>query len=158
MAKVIAILFVGLLFEAVGVVYLSAGMKQLRQVTESGPASLAARVGRLARAGLTNRNLLLGVACETVFFAVLCFLLAQRDVSLVWPLSALSFVFTALAARFFLHEQVTPLRWAGILLIVAGAVLISASEQRKAPDAGGASSSGSPGAPAGGGQPPCRHA
>lgn len=141
MAKVIAILLVGLLFEAVGVVYLSAGMRQLGQAAaaEPGPLLQPARLWRLAKAGLTHRNLLLGIACETVFFAVLCFLLVQRDVSLVWPLSALSFVFTALAARFFLQEQISPLRWTGILLVVAGAVLIASSERTpgrdgKAPD------------------------
>jgi drug/metabolite transporter (DMT)-like permease len=131
MVKVIAILLFGLLFEAVGVVCLSAGMKELRRAAaaETGSRMRPATLLRLAKAGITNRNLVLGVACETVFFTVLCLLLAQRDVSLVWPLSALSFVLTGLVARFFLHEQVSPLRWAGILLIVAGAVLITWSEK-----------------------------
>jgi drug/metabolite transporter (DMT)-like permease len=136
MAKVIAILMVGLLFEAVGVVFLSAGMRQLGKAAaaEPGSALQPARLWRLAKAAVTNRSLLLGIAFETVFFAILCSLLAHRDVSLVWPLSALSFVFTVLAARFFLHEQVTPLRWAGILLVVAGALLISWTERAREQD------------------------
>lgn len=133
MAKVIAILLVGLLFEAAGVVYLSAGMKQLRRTAAAEPGTWyrPAVLWRLAKAGCSNRNLLLGVAYEAVFFAALCLLLAQRDVSLIWPLSALSFVFTGLAAKVFLQEQISPLRWAGILLIVAGAALITWSEKLK---------------------------
>lgn len=148
MVKVIAILLFGLLFEAVGVVCLSAGMKQLRRAAavETGSLRRPATLLRLAKAGITNRNLVLGVACETVFFAVLCFLLAQRDVSLVWPLSALSFVFTGLTARLFLQEQVSPLRWAGILLIVAGAVLITWSEKARDREGERPPASGGPGA------------
>jgi drug/metabolite transporter (DMT)-like permease len=52
-------------------------------------------------------------------------------VSFVWPLTSLSFVMTALAAKFFLHEQIIPARWAGICLIMAGAALITWSEKNK---------------------------
>ncbi|MFM1769863.1 MAG: hypothetical protein RJA22_2392 [Verrucomicrobiota bacterium] len=147
MTKVLLILMAGLLFEAVGVVHLSAGMKQWRQAAAASPegASRLATWGRLLQAGLTNRNLLLGIAYESVFFAVICYLLTHRDVSLIWPLSALSFVFTGLAAKFFLHEQISGLRWAGIVLIVAGAGLITLSEKRQEqPRAAAATPAGPP--------------
>lgn len=131
MLKVIAILLAGLIFEAIGVVYLSAGMKELRRAGESGSSQGAAAVWRLVKAGATNRNLLLGVAYEAVFFAAICFLLTQRDVSLIWPLSALSFVFTGIAAKLFLKEEISAVRWAGIMLIVAGAGIITWSEKLK---------------------------
>jgi len=131
MIKVIAILLAGLVFEAVGVVYLSAGMKELRQGAERSTASGAARVWSLVKAGVSNRNVLLGVALEAVFFAAICFLLTQRDVSLIWPLSALSFVFTGIAAKLFLKEEISTLRWAGIVLIVIGAGIITWSEKLK---------------------------
>ena len=85
----------------------------------------------LLKAGVSNRNLLLGIALEAVFFAAICVLLTRRDVSLIWPLSALSFVFTGLAAKYFLKEDISALRWAGIVLIMAGAGIITWSEKVK---------------------------
>jgi drug/metabolite transporter (DMT)-like permease len=43
----------------------------------------------------------------------------------------LSFVFATFAAWWFLHEHVGPLRWAGVVLIMLGAALITYSEQGK---------------------------
>ena len=42
------------------------------------------------------------------------------SVSHVMPVTAFSYVVTALAARFFLGETVSPMRWAGIVLITSG--------------------------------------
>ena len=131
MTKVILILLAGLVFEAVGVVYLSAGMKQLNGESEAAPRLTAPGIWRLVKSGVTNRNILMGIAYEAVFFAAICYLLTQRDVSLVWPLSALSFVFTGVAAKLFLKEEISALRWAGIALIVIGAGVITWSEKQK---------------------------
>jgi drug/metabolite transporter (DMT)-like permease len=46
-------------------------------------------------------------------------------------MTSLGFVITPIAAHFILREQVTGLRWLGILLIVGGAGVISWSEQAK---------------------------
>jgi drug/metabolite transporter (DMT)-like permease len=40
-------------------------------------------------------------------------------------------VFSTVAARFYLHEQIDALRWAGVVLIVLGAGLITFTEKRK---------------------------
>jgi uncharacterized membrane protein len=129
MTKVLTILIFALIVEAVGVVFLSKGLKQIGE-----PECITPReVGRLVVRGATNGNLLLGVALEAAFFGALLYLLAQREVSLIWPLTSLGFVITALAARFLLHEHVSPLRWAGVLLIVLGAALVSYSERAKSP-------------------------
>lgn len=127
MTKVLLILLVALVLEAMGVVLLSRGLKEvggLERATWSG-------VVRLAGRGLTNRYLLLGTAFEAAFFAGLLYLLSQRDVSLIWPLTSLGFVITAVAARIFLGEDVSWLRWCGVVLIVAGAALVSLSETQK---------------------------
>jgi drug/metabolite transporter (DMT)-like permease len=135
MTKVILILLAGLVFEAVGVVNLSKGLRQAGGPGQSvikfnGPGLL-----RLAKSVITNRNLLLGIACQTVYFGAMCYLLTQRDVSLVWPLSSLSFVFTGLTAKFVLREDVSALRWTGIVLVVLGAGIVTWSEKIKERDA-----------------------
>ncbi|HWH70668.1 MAG TPA: EamA family transporter, partial [Candidatus Sulfotelmatobacter sp.] len=79
----------------------------------------------------TNPYILSGVFFEALFFGCLLILMSQSDISFLWPLTALSFVFATFAAIWFLHEQVSPLRWAGVVLIMLGAALISYSEQSK---------------------------
>jgi uncharacterized membrane protein len=127
MTKVLIVLLVALGLEAVGVVFLSHGLKQVGE-----PEKIAAAaVLRVIRRGMTNPSILLGVALETVFFGALLYLLSQRDVSLIWPLTALGFVLTSLAARFILHEEIHWTRWMGVALIVAGAAFVSYSEKLK---------------------------
>jgi len=127
MAKILIILVLALVVEAVGVVFLSKGLKEIgevRQVT-------VREVASIIRRGATNPSILLGVALEAAFFAGLLYLLSQKDVSLIWPLTSLGFVLTALSAKLILHEVVSPLRWAGVILIVIGAGLVSYSEKAK---------------------------
>jgi drug/metabolite transporter (DMT)-like permease len=128
MTRLLTILLVGLLLEAVGVVFLSKGLGQIGE-----PQNLtAAEVVRVIKSGLTNPNLLLGVFFEALFFGTLLILMAKRaEISFIWPLTALGFVFTTLAARFVLNENVPWVRWAGVLLIMAGAALITYSEKKE---------------------------
>ena len=127
MTKILIVLILALVVEAVGVVFLSKGLKQIGEVQ-----TLSAReIGRIISKGAANPSILLGVALEAAFFGALLYLLSQRDVSLIWPLTALGFVITALAAKFLLKEEVSALRWAGVALIVVGATLVSYSEKAK---------------------------
>ena len=127
MTKILVILIFALCVEAVGVVFLSKGLKQIGEVQ-----SVTAReIGRIIGKGAANPSVLLGVALEAAFFGALLYLLSQRDVSLIWPLTALGLVITALAAKLILKEEVSAVRWAGIFLIVIGASLVSYSEKAK---------------------------
>jgi drug/metabolite transporter (DMT)-like permease len=127
MTKLILLLLVGLVFEALGVVLISRGLKCIGPIE---PWTWAA-AGRLAAKGLTQPSLMLGILFEAIFFGILLYLLAQRDVSLVWPLTSLGFVLTALMARFLLGEQISMVRWTGVILIMLGAALVSWSELLK---------------------------
>jgi drug/metabolite transporter (DMT)-like permease len=127
MAKLVVILLLGLVFEATGVVFLSRGLKAIAQARLTGPVPII----RLIGAGATNKSILLGVLLEAVFFGSLIYLMSQADISFVWPLTALGFVLTTLAAKFILREEISALRWAGVILIVAGAALITWSEKSK---------------------------
>ena len=57
--------------------------------------------------------------------------MAKSDISFLWPLTGLSFVFATFAAMWFLHEQVSMVRWAGVVLILIGAALIGYSEHAR---------------------------
>jgi len=58
--------------------------------------------------------------------------MSESDISFLWPLTALSFVMTTVAALLFLGERVSSVRWAGVVFIMIGAALISYSEHAKA--------------------------
>ncbi|MCP5519661.1 MAG: EamA family transporter [Verrucomicrobiales bacterium] len=127
MFKLLAILLVGLVFEAVGVVFLSKGLKEVGEMQQINVAEIV----RVVKAGLTNPRLLLGVFFEALFFGCLLVLMARSDISFIWPLTSLGFVLTTLAARFVLHERVVTTRWLGVCCIVLGAGLITWTEHHK---------------------------
>jgi drug/metabolite transporter (DMT)-like permease len=90
-----------------------------------------AELGKLVARVVTNKFIVLGVAFEAVFFLGLLMMMSRGEVSFVWPLTSLTFVFSTVAARFYLREEVDTLRWAGVMLIVCGAGLITYTEKKK---------------------------
>ena len=133
MTKILVILIAGLVCEAIGVVFLSKGLKQVGEVKQV----TAAEIWRVVKAGATNPNILLGVALEAAFFIALLVLLSRSDVSFIWPLTAMGFVLTTLTAKYLLHEEIPPMRWLGVLLIMLGAGLITFTEKAKEPKEAG---------------------
>jgi len=127
MVKLLLILFVGLLCEAAGVVLLKKGIMQIGEVN----AYTAAEVFRVVKAGCTSPQLWLGILFEAIFFAGLLVLMAESDISFLWPLTGLSFVFATISAKIFLQEHISPSRWVGVMLIVVGAGFISYSEHTR---------------------------
>ena len=133
MTKILIILVIAFTFEAFGVIALKKGLDQIGIKYTERKATLPVWKNVLHLVGnwFANKNVLFGLLLETTFFILLQYLLGQRDVSFVWPLTALSFVMTTLAAQFFLHERVDAMRWSGVALIMLGAAFISYSEHTK---------------------------
>lgn len=127
MWKLLLVLIVGLVFESIGVVCLKKGITQMGDMKQVS----VAEVIRLVKAGVKNVNILLGVFFEALFFGCLLMLLSRGDVSFIWPLTSLSFVFATISAMIFLGETVSSVRWIGVFLIMIGAGLISYSEKQK---------------------------
>jgi uncharacterized membrane protein len=127
MFKLLSILLVGLVCESAGVVLLKKGINQIGDVN----GYTAAEIFRVVKSGLTSHLIWLGIFFEALFFIGLLVLMAKSDISFLWPLTGLSFVFATFSARWFLHEQVSPVRWVGVVLIVLGAGFISYSEHAK---------------------------
>jgi drug/metabolite transporter (DMT)-like permease len=95
-------------------------MKAVGEVKDFRPAALLALIPRILRVPW----MWAGVALmATAFFSLLA-MLSRENVSLVVPVTALSYGAGALGGRLFLGEQVTPRRWAGVLLVCAGVALV----------------------------------
>jgi len=127
MTKLLLILFIGLVFESTGIVLLKKGMNRLEKIQTM---SLS-KILRVAKAAITNTHILLGIFFEALFFICLLILMSESDISFLWPLTALSFVFSTIAAILFLHEHVSAIRWVGVVFIMIGAAFISYSDHAK---------------------------
>ena len=119
MWRTVLTLLVATLSAALGETFLSKGMKQIGDVSLHG-----AEFWR-GFAAVANPWVLAGIACTTVFFVLYCGALSWADMSYVQPLTALTYVFGTLAARYYLGETVSWHRWAGVAVIVAGVVLVT---------------------------------
>jgi drug/metabolite transporter (DMT)-like permease len=91
---------------------LSVGMKRV------GPVPLD-HLGTLIYA-LRTPQILVGIALLVCFFASYLASLSWADLTFVLPATSIGNVIVALLAKFWLHEQISPDRWIGILLITAG--------------------------------------
>jgi hypothetical protein len=103
------------------------------ELARAQPAVSASQILGLVSRGVTNHHILLGVFFEALFFVGLLMLMSKADVSFVWPLTSLSFVVTTVAAKLYLHEHVSALRWSGVCLIMMGAALITWTEKQSHP-------------------------
>jgi len=116
MVKLLLILLVALTFEAAGVVLLKKGITHVGDLN----GITAGEIFRVCKAGATNPQILLGMFFEALFFGCLLVLLAKSDISFLWPMTGLSFVFSTFAAIWFLNERVSAVRWMGVVLMVIG--------------------------------------
>jgi|SRR5208282_2333088 len=127
MTKWILLFVIGITFESAGLVFLKKGMMEVPEVR---PLTVSKALS-VAKAATTNMHILMGVFFQALFFASLLVLMTRADISFLWPLTGLGFVVATLAGIIFLHEQVSSVRWAGVVLSMIGAALISASGHPK---------------------------
>ena len=74
---------------------------------------------------ILNPWVALGILFLLGFFAAYMTALSWADLTYVLPATSLGYVLLALIAKFMLHENVTPTRWLGIMLISAGVGLVA---------------------------------
>jgi multidrug transporter EmrE-like cation transporter len=79
---------------------------------------------------LTNPPLLTGYFLLGVNTVLLSLALRDAELSLVYPIIALTYVWVALLAYFIFHDRVSPLRVVGILAIVVGVAVLGMEKRR----------------------------
>jgi len=97
-------------------------MKRLGEVKGFAPRALLSVLGRAFRLGWVW----LAIALMALAFFSFLALLSWADVGFVVPATALSYVVGALGAKLLLGEQLSPMRWAGILLVSVGVAIACA--------------------------------
>jgi drug/metabolite transporter (DMT)-like permease len=123
MIKTLSFLAVAIILVSVGDMLLAHGMKKIGAVPTCSPAALF-QVGRQV---FTNPSIIIGIFFLAGFFFLWLAILSWCDLSFVLPLTALSYVLTAFLSIYFLGETVSPLRWAGTILICLGVALVTKS-------------------------------
>ena len=105
-----------------GDVLLSAAMKRIGDLDEiRSSKGLLAVIGRVVH----EKLFLLGLASLIFSFFCLLTALSWGDASLVAPASAsLTFICSAILAKFFLHENVDRRRWISAALVCVGVLLL----------------------------------
>ncbi len=78
------------------------------------------------KAVVTSPFLIGGIVCMAISFFSLLFALSGADLSLIAPATnSLTFIATAIAAKFFLKENVDKRRWLAALFVAAGVALLT---------------------------------
>jgi multidrug transporter EmrE-like cation transporter len=74
-----------------------------------------------------DARVLAGAACYGLSLVVWLAALASTPVSVAYPMVSLGFALNAALAWWLLGEAVTPMRWAGIAVIILGVILVARS-------------------------------
>jgi drug/metabolite transporter (DMT)-like permease len=106
-----------------GQILVRRGMQQVGSLEVWTPLELAAYFWQ----ALTNPYVIGGTICNALFYFLFLAALSWTAVTVALPLTAIEYGFAALLAVVILKEQVPPMRWAGIALVLVGIVLISRS-------------------------------
>lgn len=80
----------------------------------------------------SSGTLWLGIIIYTLNFFIWIIILSRVDLSIALPVGSTSYIITPLLAMIFLHENISLMRWLGILLIVCGIYFVSESAHEKA--------------------------
>ena len=80
---------------------------------------------------LSSPYVWLGMLSVFIIFVSWSTILSKIDLSLATPATSFSYVMVALVAWIFLQENISPLRWLGILFILAGVAAVSKSSKKE---------------------------
>lgn len=123
MLKTMVLMILAVTAGTVGDLLLAKGMKELGDLSTMNLRGIMEVIFR----AMTEWKIVVGTAMLALFFFLWLAVLSWEDLSVALPLQALNYVLVAVLAKYILHEQISPLRWAGIALVCIGVMLITKS-------------------------------
>ena len=123
MLKTLIVMLLAITAGAVGDIFLTQGMRSSGDLSAMGLRQIFETVVK----ALTNWRLILGTALQAVYFGLWLAVLSWEDLSVALPMQALNYVLVAFLSQYFLGETVSPLRWAGTVLVCVGVIMITKS-------------------------------
>jgi len=116
----LSLVAVCIVFGAVGQILMKTGVSQIGQIGNLGKLINPSTVFSI----FTNVYVIGGLLLYAMAFFLWLGALSTLDVSLMYPLLSLSYVVTAILGLIFLKEDITLLRWVGVMVVVAGCFMI----------------------------------
>ena len=101
-------------------------MKSIGEVNTLEPAELFS----IGVQVFSNPLVWAGIAILALFFGLYLAALSWADLSFVLPVTAFGYALNALMSWRLLGEHVSPVRWAGTMIICVGVAVVSRTEQR----------------------------
>jgi drug/metabolite transporter (DMT)-like permease len=123
MFKTVVVMILAVTAGTIGDLLLTKGMKEMGDISAMNLRGILSA----AYQALTSPKLVFGTAMLAVFFFLWLAVLSWEDLSVALPMQALNYVLVAFLSQYFLGEIVTPLRWAGTILVCVGVILITKS-------------------------------
>ena len=123
MTRVVLLLALLVLGSTGGEIAITYGMKGVGEPERLRPRPMLRFLGRALR----NGWFWAGVPLMALSFYSLLLLLSWEPISLVIPASALSYVVGTLGAKYILREEISIARWAGVILVCIGVLLVTTS-------------------------------
>jgi drug/metabolite transporter (DMT)-like permease len=123
MFKTVIVMLLAVTAGTVGDILLAKGMKEMGDISAMNLRGIMDAAYR----ALTSPKLMIGTAMLAVFFFLWLAVLSWEDLSVALPMQALNYVLVAFLSQYFLGEVVSPLRWAGTVLVCIGVIMITKS-------------------------------
>ncbi len=108
--RAVGLVFIGTLLSAAGQVLIKHGANSL---TRSSPLAM-----------LTNLPLLAGYVLYGLMTVLFIFALRDEELSIVFPIISLTYVWVTGLSMYFFHEHLNPAKALGVLVIVAGVAVL----------------------------------
>jgi drug/metabolite transporter (DMT)-like permease len=124
--KTFVMILIMIIAGPLGNVLLGKGMQGVGTTDITSFSDLLHIVGRV----FTSGAVWLGIGSLLAFFVANILVLSWADYSFVQPASSMAYGVVALLSVFVLGESVSPLRWAGIVIICAGVFIVGRTHPR----------------------------
>jgi drug/metabolite transporter (DMT)-like permease len=119
----LAMLAISVAFAVAAQFTLKAAMNEVGRI---GATEFAAAGDTIVRT-LKEPRLWLGLMLFGISALFWLIVLSRVDLSVAYPFVGLSYIIVVLFSRLFLHEQVTALRWLGVVVVATGIAIIGFS-------------------------------
>jgi drug/metabolite transporter (DMT)-like permease len=121
MLRVIIAMTVATASAALGQILLRRGMLQIGSLETYSPGALIFYFWH----ALCNPYVIAGTILNGAFYFLFMATLSWTDVTVALPMTAIEYAFAAILAILMLKESVSPIRWAGIALVILGVILVA---------------------------------
>jgi multidrug transporter EmrE-like cation transporter len=115
------LILTGVLLNAAAQLLLKSGANSV------GPIALGGQSLPALRALAVSPPIIAGLACYVVSVCVWVIALSRVEVSIAYPMLSIGYVVNALAASLLFGEALTPMKLAGIAVIIGGVFLLAGS-------------------------------